>query len=91
MIGLTGLHPFAAARGEGLMPELLDLFRGLSSAATNGNVEDIARHRGNAFDQAGPNPIGMRGISSTENVLLFPTRDNAGSTKTPRTSKRRTI
>lgn len=51
MFGLTKLHELAAARGDGLKLELLDLFKERQRMmATN-----VARLP-NRFDQAGPNP-----------------------------------
>ncbi|HTV66935.1 MAG TPA: hypothetical protein VMF90_00205 [Rhizobiaceae bacterium] len=51
MFGLTKMHELAAARGDGLKPELLDLFEQRQRTI----AANVARLHGR-FDQAGPNP-----------------------------------
>ena len=56
MLGLTKLHEFAARRGEGLRPELLELLTDRPSAFEGGrNKVELAANRNDDFVQAGPN------------------------------------
>lgn len=50
------LHRLAAARGDGLRPELLELLTSRRMIAADPKVIELAAHRGEVFVQAGPNP-----------------------------------
>lgn len=73
MLGLTRLHDIAAARGDGLRPELLDLLRG-QQLLLAANVEQIADHLPCHQVQAGPNPTST---TPAANVVAFPASDAA--------------
>jgi hypothetical protein len=67
MFGLAKLHPLAAQRGDGLLPELLALFdERQQRLAPDSNVTEI-----HAIGQAGPNPAGRLTGDLPENVVLF--------------------
>lgn len=51
MFGLTKMHELAAARGDGLAPELLDLFEQRQRTIATNIVPLVSR-----FDQAGSYP-----------------------------------
>jgi hypothetical protein len=69
MLPFTSLHAIAAARGDGLSSEFLALIERLEAERA---VVDIARHRGDARIQAGPNPAGVVGAALPEGVVRFP-------------------
>ncbi len=69
MLPFTSLHAIAAARGDGLRPEFLALIDRLEAERA---VVDIARHRGDARIQAGPNPTGPIGATPPDGVVRFP-------------------
>jgi hypothetical protein len=69
MLPLNSFHAIAAARGDGLRPEFLALIERLEAARA---LDDIARHRGDAQIQAGPNPAGEVGAALPDGVVRFP-------------------
>ena len=72
MAALTAFHCIAAARGDGLLPKLLELleFRALTIDADPAIV-DITVARGNTVVQAGPNPAGSAHGFLPGNVIPF--------------------
>lgn len=72
MFGFLSLHAIAAARGDGLRPELLELIaqqRALTTGPTN--ISDLERRRASGTVQAGPNPAGCWRDGIAENVVAF--------------------
>lgn len=72
MNGLTRLHMIAAARGDGLRPELLALLRRCDQAGADKKIETLASYRSDAPVQAGPSPVTRLGETLPEGVLAFP-------------------
>lgn len=72
MFGLTQLHSIAAARGDGLRPELLDLFRE-RDRLNDGKVTILPTPSGS---QSGPHPSGTADSAAAVNVLPFPATQN---------------
>jgi hypothetical protein len=66
MADFLNFHVFAAARGEGLRPELRLLFE---RAATSPVSDIVMRHDG--FLQSGPDPASETAVDRV-NVSLFP-------------------
>ena len=71
MNGLTRLHAIAAARGDGLRPELLALFQRQYETARHPNVVVLQPHD---RTQAGPSPVGIGTTDLPDGVLAFPAR-----------------
>lgn len=69
MLGLTNLHQIAAARGDGLRPELLELLQRAAQAAPN--VVQLDQYRSDGMQQAGPVPCQSFGGALPENVVPF--------------------
>lgn len=67
MTSFLDFHAFAAARGEGLRPELRALFERVSEAPRS---ELTVRNDG--MVQSGPNPASADVAKEQGNVLLFP-------------------
>jgi hypothetical protein len=67
MTSFLDFHAFAAARGEGLRPELRTLFERVS-AAPRSELTD----RNDGMVQSGPNPVSAEGMKERGNVLLLP-------------------
>lgn len=80
MFGLMNLHRFAAARGDGLRPELLELLcqQHLPSAA---NVEWIADYRPNGHQQAGCAPKADLARADLSNVVSLARGDRSESVR----------
>jgi hypothetical protein len=57
MSGLLQFHQLAAARGDGLLPQLRELIEARARAAADPRVADLAAESGRPV-QAGPNPGG---------------------------------
>jgi hypothetical protein len=71
MFGLAKLHPLAAQRGDGLVPELLELFHQRQQRLAPGsNVTEIHASR-----QAGASPTGRLAGELPENVVRFRVHD----------------
>lgn len=67
MIPFQSLHALAAARGDGLRPELL---AHLDDMATRSQVVELARYRGDHHRQSGPRPA-PSSAGSVTNVVAF--------------------
>ncbi len=73
MFGLLNLHAVAAARGEGLRPELLEmLLRRRDLHAPHANIEHLEHRRADGLAQAGPNPA-RNDSGAADKVIVFPT------------------
>lgn len=66
------IHALAAARGDGLRPELIRMFT--ARAAVSSPMIVQLGERSDGFEQAGPNPVGDSEASLPEGVLQFPAR-----------------
>lgn len=84
MSGMISLHQIAAARGDGLRREILDLLLARQSEASQPNVADLAAWRSNGWVQAGPNPTGDVGSASKTNVVRIAPSEVARVTKARR-------
>ncbi|MDI6026228.1 hypothetical protein QBK99_08510 [Corticibacterium sp. UT-5YL-CI-8] len=73
MFGLTQLHNIAAVRGDGLRPELLELFKQRQRREA-GKVTILPIPGGGS--QSGPNPFGTADSAAAANVLPFPAAQN---------------
>ena len=72
MFGFLSLHSIAAARGDGLRPELLEMIaeqRALT--AGDANISDLEQRRASGTIQAGANPAGCWRDGVAENVVAF--------------------
>ncbi|ESY74067.1 hypothetical protein X743_08975 [Mesorhizobium sp. LNHC252B00] len=78
------LHELAAARGDGLRPELVRLMKARAVLTAPG-IAQLRERRGDDFEQAGPNPVGHAGTALPDAVLRFPGRAGAE----PRAKRRR--
>ncbi|NGO50212.1 hypothetical protein [Allomesorhizobium camelthorni] len=88
MFLLNPLHAIAAARGDGLRPEFLALIDRIEAERA---VADIARHRGDAQIQAGPNPTGAIGAEPPDGVIKFPPAAGKTDSRPGATPAKRTI
>ena len=82
---LPGLHAIAAMRGDGLRPELAELFRARQAIAEGDIVVDLAALRDDRAVQAGPNPVAVIGDELPEGVVRFtaPAATDAINAKRP--------
>lgn len=87
MDGLIALHRIAAARGDGLRPELLHLLVSRQGEAAQPNVTDIAAYRNDRRVQAGPNPVGTPDMSTAANVARLAAPDLMPSTAEKRRAR----
>jgi hypothetical protein len=72
MFGLLSFHAIAAARGDGMRPELLELLSRQSRLhASDTKIAYLEHHRATGFTQAGPNPVAACEVNSTDNVVTF--------------------
>ncbi len=71
MNALTRLHTIAAARGDGLRPELLALFQRQHETSRHPNVVVLQPQD---RTQAGPSPVGIGTTDLPDGVLAFPAR-----------------
>ncbi len=84
MNGLMRLHTIAAARGDGLRPELVALFRKSANAiGADPKIEQLSSYRTNSAIQAGPNPVASVNGAMPEGVLMFPGHKSARADATP--------
>jgi hypothetical protein len=91
MNGLMRLHTIAAARGDGLRPELVALFRERANTmGADSKIEQFASYRTDAATQAGPNPVASVNGTMPEGVLMFPGPKSLRADATP-APRRRTI
>lgn len=72
MFGYMNLHAIAAARGDGLKPELLALLERRRGIALPSNVVALPLER----QWAGPGPSGAGMTGLPAGVLAFPARTN---------------
>lgn len=72
MLGLTNLHRIAAARGDGLRPELLELLQRANVTAA-ANVVSLDSYRKDGRQQSGPVPVTTPAGPMPENVVPFRT------------------
>lgn len=68
MLGLTALDQMMTRNGDGLRPEMRELFERLASIKASANVADLADYRTRSIVQSGPNPVAAQDISA-DNVI----------------------
>lgn len=66
----AGFHELAAARGDGLLPELRALLESRAHAGL-ANVTELAIHRGDGLVQAGPHPVAAVAGELPSGVVSF--------------------
>ncbi|MGQ2906807.1 MAG: hypothetical protein ACT6QU_02520 [Aliihoeflea sp.] len=72
-MSLLGFHAMAAARGDGLHPELRALMGRRQALEADERIADLADVRGDTV-QAGPNPTPAPGAFRPGNVIDFKSR-----------------
>ena len=70
-MNLLTFHKIAAARGDGLHPQLVAFLEEYIRGYISANVEDLAAHRGDEHIQAGPNPARQLDGPFPEGVIRF--------------------
>ena len=70
MNALCEFHRIAASRGEGLLPEFLEL---VARERTPTAITELDAYRPSACIQAGPHPTGDHTLASAVNLILFAT------------------
>lgn len=56
MLGLNKFDQMVKRRGDGLLPEMRELFERLASIRASANVTELANYRDQSGIQSGPNP-----------------------------------
>jgi hypothetical protein len=72
MLDFLALHQIAAARGDGLRPELHQLFQRRSMTETDAKVEDLASWREAPVPAGGPPPPATPRHMAARIILRFP-------------------
>ncbi|PWK69027.1 hypothetical protein [Aminobacter sp. AP02] len=68
MFGLTKLDQLAKHQGDGLLPQMRELFDRLAAINASTNVTDLASYRAQSPNQSGPNPT-VAGHRTDANVV----------------------
>ena len=68
MFGLNKFDQMVKRQGDGLLPEMRELFDRLAAIRASENVTELASYRTQSTTQAGPNP-GPAGDSTGANVV----------------------